>query len=401
MRAERTKTLLAASALLAAGYAVAAESDGDVGFFLRYRFEYVDQENFEADAKASTLLTRLNYTTPTRSGWSGFVEFDAVIELKPDDYNSGAGTSGPDRVQFPIVADPNDTEVNQAYIQYQTESELRMRVGRQRLNFDNQRFVGGVGWRQNEQTFDAISLTGKPWDHTEVTYAFVKNVNRIFGSDVPAGDNGSSTHFIHAWSDLKTLGNVSTYAYLLDNDDVPGFSSDTAGARWTRETTLADRVFRYTVEAAYQRDAANNPVDFNAHYVRLDADWALEPLAIIAGAEILSGDETKSGSAFRTPLATLHAFNGFADLFLTTPDTGFEDRFVGTRGTAGRFQWTALLHDFAAESGALDYGKEVNLLATTRLGKHTGLLLKFADFRGDSPGFQDTKKAWVMLTASF
>ena len=390
-----------ASMMLATIQAAAEETaDGDVGLVLRYRFETVDQDSFQSDAQASTLLARLNYRTSEASGWSGFIEFDTVFEVGSDDYNSGAGTSGPDRARFPVVADPDDTEINQAYVQYQGASDVQIRLGRQRINFDNQRFVGGVAWRQNEQTFDAVSIRGKPWKHTELTYAYIDNVNRIFGTDVAAGDNASSTHFLHAKSDLKTHGALSTYAYLLDNADVPGFSTDTLGARWTNEVQAADKPLRYTLEAAYQRDAANNPTDFNAHYVRVDGDWAFKPLALIAGIEVLSGD-TRPGSAFRTPLATLHAFNGWADLFLSTPDSGLEDLFVGARGTAGRFKWRALYHDFSAESGSGDFGNEVNLLTTTSIGKHASLLLKFADFRADSPSYPDTRKAWIMVTASF
>jgi hypothetical protein len=40
-------------------------------------------------------------------------------------------------------------------VQYATKA-LDLTLGRQRINLDDQRFVGSVGWRQNEQTFDAV-----------------------------------------------------------------------------------------------------------------------------------------------------------------------------------------------------------------------------------------------------
>ena len=59
----------------------------------------------------------------------------------------------------PVVADPTGTDVNQALILYRGIDSTLIRAGRQRINLDNQRFVGAVGWRQNDQTYDGISLS--------------------------------------------------------------------------------------------------------------------------------------------------------------------------------------------------------------------------------------------------
>ena len=138
------------------GDIASAITSGDASIDLRYRYEFVDQDSFTEDANASTLRLRLNYKTGMWRGWSGFVEFDQVMEVLVDDFNSGAGTSGPNRSQYPVVADPNGSDLNQLYLQYAPNEDWQTRVGRQRILLDDQRFVGGVGWRQNEQTYDGL-----------------------------------------------------------------------------------------------------------------------------------------------------------------------------------------------------------------------------------------------------
>ena len=120
---------------------------------LRYRFEQVDQDNALRDAKANTLRARVGYQTGAWSGFSGLLEFDAVSHLDGDHFNDTRnGQTG-----YSAVPDPKGSEVNQALIRYDAEQGSVV-AGRQRINLDNQRFIGGVGWRQNEQTFDAASV---------------------------------------------------------------------------------------------------------------------------------------------------------------------------------------------------------------------------------------------------
>ena len=165
----------------------AAITSGEATLGLRYRYEFVDQDSFSDNANASTLRLRLNYTTGEWNDWTGLVEFDQVMEVLLDDFNSGAGSSSPSRDRFPVVADPSGSDLNQLYLQFAPDEDWRTRLGRQRINLDDQRFVGGVGWRQNEQTYDGASVQYKGFEDTTIFYSYVGNVNRIFGSDVPAG----------------------------------------------------------------------------------------------------------------------------------------------------------------------------------------------------------------------
>jgi hypothetical protein len=113
------------------------------------------------------------------------------------------------------------------------------------------------------------------------------------------------------------------------------------------------------------------------------------------------GGNILPGMAFRTPLATLHAFQGWADKFLTTPDLGINDVFATVKYKAGKWNLTGVYHDFSSDVGSVDYGTEFDLSAGTKLTDNYGLLFKGAFFSGETGGIPDTNKFWIMFTANY
>jgi len=375
-----------------------AIASGDANLDLRYRYEFVDQDGFSKNANASTLRLRLNYKTGSWMDWSGFIEFDHVMEVLIKDFNSGAGTSGPDRDQYPVVADPEGSDLNQLYLQYAPNEDWQTRIGRQRIILDDQRFVGGVGWRQNEQTYDALSVEYRGFDETKVFYSYVASTKRIFGSAVAAGDQDQNTHLLNANVALTQDWNIVGYAYLIDNDDFPAFSTNTVGLRLDGGFALGEGRLAVIADVARQSDAANAPVSFDADYFRLEGNWSIDALAVGVGFESLGSD---NGQGFRTPFATLHAFNGWADKFLLTPGAGLEDFFLKATYKLKPWSLQLVYHDFSSESGSDNYGRELDLSAGRGIGARYKILLKLAVFDADSASFADTTKAWLMLTAGF
>lgn len=92
---------------------VVARAD-DRGFAVdaRYRTEAVSGDAFPDRALASTLRLRLGYLSPGWQGWQAFVELEGVHEVGSDRYNNTANG----RFGFPVVADPQDTELNEVYL---------------------------------------------------------------------------------------------------------------------------------------------------------------------------------------------------------------------------------------------------------------------------------------------
>lgn len=375
-----------------------AFTDGKFGYSLRWRWENVDQDPFPHDAYAIPLRLRINFKTSDFHGWSAKIEYDYVVDWDLDTYNAGGGNE-PNLPDYPTIADPGGGDLNQLFLQYKAGFGGQFRVGRQRIIYDNARFVGNVGWRQNEQTYDSFSFSHKTDKGLNLQYAYVDNVNRIFGNEVNAGDHAQNTHLFNAAWSFENIGKLTGYYYDIDNEDVASFSNRTIGLRFAGSLGTDGPKIGYGLEYANQDDNADNPVAYSADYWRADLSAGFRWATLYAGYESLSGSNKKSGQAFRTPLATLHAFNGWADKFLTTPDTGLNDAFIGLKGKLGKWKWNALYHDFTAPAGSGDYGTEIDASISRKFKDHFGILFKAASFDSDSFAFGDTTKLWVQMTA--
>lgn len=372
--------------------------EAHVGF--RYRYENVDQDVFSDDANASTVRLRVNYRTGRWQKWSGFAEFDYIGELLFNDFNSLGGSS-PDRDRYPVVADPKGPDLTQLYLDYAPSAQTNFRIGRQRIVLDNHRFVGDVGWRQNIQTYDGLGVTYTGWSNTEVFYSYNTAVQRIFGNDVPAGRHDSNNHLLNVNIKLSDAWLVVPYYYYIDNKDTAVFSTATFGARLSGGVSVGEGKLNIIAELATQSDAANNPVSYDAEYFNVGATWALKNgLSLGLAWESLGGDQNVAGASFRTPLATLHAFQGWADLFLSTPAEGIDDVSFTVKYKHDNWNLTAVYHDFSAESGSGKWGTELDLSAGRSLGDRYGVLLKAALYNADQHA-TDTNKFWIMLTGNY
>jgi len=402
--------LSAATVLLAAAPFAAAEeassfteafTSGKAGASIRPRYEHVDIDGEENKADAVTVKLRLNYRTAEWNKMSAFGEFDYVFHLLSN-FNSGAGTS-PDKTDYPVVADPKGADLNQLYLDYQMNDESKFRFGRQRIILDNQRFVGGVGWRQNEQTFDALTFKTKAIGRTDFSYSYVGYVRRIFGETVPAGKSNVDTHLLNAKIALNDSWSVTPYYYYIDDQDVTAFSTATAGVRVTGGLKAGDGMVNLVGEFATQTDVADNPVSYDAQYFNVGGAWVMDNgLSLGLAYESLGGDESEAGASFRTPLATLHAFQGWADMFLLTPNEGINDLYATVKFKAGKWNLTGVYHDFSSESGSGDFGTEFDLSAGTKISENYGILFKGAFFSADSSSsYSDTTKFWIMFTANY
>ncbi len=388
--------ILAASIAALSSFAVIAQetaqetADTSIDLSFRYRVETVDQTGFIDNAKASTLRTRATIKTKWNNSIKTFIEFDDVSEIGWNDYNSGAGTS-PNRTQFPVIADPQGTEVNQAYIQY-TSGDNKVAVGRQRILIGNQRFVGGVGWRQNEQTYDSLTFNSKFSQDLSFSYAYVFNVNRIFGESVDAGDHTHNTHLLNADYQIGDA-KLSAYYFAIDNDTLATFSNNTLGVRFTSQFDQLD----YTLEFASQSEATNNPNNYQANYYLIDAKYALNAFTLGGGLELLGGDSV-GGQGFTTSLATLHGFQGWADVFLATPVTGVKDTYLDLGYKVNGYKMKMIYHDFTSDEQSINYGTEVDFVVTKQISDQLKGLLKFASFSSDNANYQSRDKVWIMLT---
>ena len=435
----KTRPLLAATAMALMGLAypalaapapkfgepVQVEADLTIDPIIdaRMRWEHVDQPATSADA--ITLRVRAGAELRHASGLSFLAEGEGTL-APGDHYNAFPFTVRSDqrRPRFSTVADPETIELNRLQLQYKGGA-MTVTVGRQRINLDDQRWVGTVLWRQNEQTFDAVRGEVKLGPVAlDATYAISQRT--IYGID--AGDardfapgNGPRQHYR---GDFVFLGAstkagpflVKGFAYLLDYD--PAFflanSSQTYGMRATGAVPLtAQAKLNLIASYARQSDYGRNPVSYAADYIALEAGLSLRALTLAAGYEELGSDRQAAGGAGRavqTPMATLHKFNGWADVFLTTPNEGLRDtylsaayKFDGIKALPG-LNVAVIWHSFDSDVGDLDYGDEWNASVGFNLGA-VAVLAKYANYRrhgaADFAADQDTEKFWLQAEIAF
>jgi len=372
---------------------------------MRYRYEGVEQDGIANDADASTFLFRAGVEYKPFEQLSFLAELETNTPLGGEEYNST--TNG--KATYPVVADPDSTELNRLQATFTGIPDTTAVVGRQRVILDNSRYVGNVGWRQNEQTFDSVVLVNKSLPDTTLIGGYVWNVHRIFGSqsDMRKLDVDNTYLFNGKYTGFD-FADITAYGYLLDVDENAALSSKTFGVRAKGAYPLNDdQKVLYTAEYAKQTDRADNTNDLSANYYLAELGFKHKAITVAAGFESLEGDGAAT-TAFQTPLATLHAHNGWADKFLTTPGDGLEDAYikflykhdVPENDIIGDLKFTAVYHDFSAENNGTDYGQEINAsVGTTFFGKFK-TLLKYADYDEDGM-FTDTEKLWFQVATKF
>jgi hypothetical protein len=370
--------------------------EGDVIVDLRARYESVEQGGFASSAQALTNRLRAGFQTAPLKGTALLAEAVLVDDLN-DHYNST--TNG--LTQYPTVADPADfAAINRLALINKSLDRTTLTFGRQRIVHDDQRFVGNVGWRQNEQTFDGLRAQwGGTKLKTDLTYA--SQVNRVFGPDSPQGKWDGDvvlTNFAYT----LPVGTLTMFDYYLDIDGVAAASSNTVGIKLTGSKPLGKLTGTYSLAVAQQSEAGSNPVELDADYNLVEGGLTFSKVGVALGYELLGSDGV---AAFSTPLATLHAFQGWADKFLATPAAGIEDTYVrlsyplGKRWRFANVAAVAVFHDYEADVGSAHFGEELNLQLVARTERMT-LTAKYADYRADSL-LTDTEKVWVSVDYSF
>ena len=393
-----------------------ALTGGTVTANLQARYENVDQPHPASgarlkEASAGTLRLRLGYETAEYMGFGGLVQIEHISAN--DAYNSRVNG----RTNYSVVADANVTELNQAYLSYSGIPQTRLKFGRQLIRLDNDRWIGNVVWRQNHQTYDGFTAVNKSLPDTTITAGMITNVNRVFSDGSIDNGTGSFLGNHHMRSPIFNVNYKASrfaelvgYGYFLDYDSsAKAFglanSTKTIGGKIKGDAPMGGYKLLYAAEYARQTDYKDNPINFTAHYTMLEGGVDVDVAQFKLGYELLSGNGKQSLS---TPLATLFAFNGWADVFLVTPKNGLRDVYVNARTTVAGVVLGADYHDFRADHGGNKYGTEWDLIATKQINKTYSVGSRYARFRADNAvdhvncaACIDTSKFWVYGSMNF
>ncbi len=375
----------------------------------RYRYEWVDQASRPQKAYTHTFRLRAGYETLAFNGFYAGVEGEVTRDLGARSSDGVINTPA-----LPVIADPDSEVLNRAYVGWTMPNNFgttddglggtRVVIGRQRLMYDNERWIGPAAFRQNDQTFDAVSAEARPFANLSVRYAYLDRINRVLGNN-PNGHWDSSSHLIGATTNLVPFGLTTAYAYLLDLAPVPRLSSATFGLRYDALYQPSDMwSFGLEAEIARQTDYASNPDSYAVTYslLRPMLRWN-DMTQVSVGWERLGGNGV---DALQTPLATLHRHNGWADVFTTTPVNGLDDvhvRFMQDMPDIGFIKNPRLdlrYHDFHAARGNAHYGSEFDADLNISVLSRATLGLRFAKY--DAKSFDaDTTKLWLYVEVQY
>ncbi len=360
----------------------------------RLRYESVSQDNALRDAEGLTLRSLVGIQTGQVSGFSLTAEMeDNRIVAGQGDFS--VGPTGYNPGTYSVIADPETTELHQGFMQYKNEHWL-VKAGRQIIALDNHRFVGHVGWRQDWQTFDALTTEYAFNNSVRVFYGFINQRNRIFAE---AADIDSNDHLFNVSVSLPQ-GEVTAYAYFLETDNAKNNGLDTYGFSYKGEVSTTELTWLYGVTFATQTQTS--PVtEFSANYVMAEAGLSLPTMTIKASYEKLGSDDGQYG--FQTPLATLHKFNGWADQFLNTPTAGLEDMAVSISGQLAGGKWVLSYHHFSADeetSQLSTLGSELDTQYIYPLSENMSIGAKYATYSAEDFS-TDTDKLWLWASVKF
>jgi hypothetical protein len=362
----------------------------------RLRYEDVDQAGFTRDAQALTLRTHLGWETGSWNNLKGALEFEDVRHLGSIRYNTTInGKTG-----YPTVADPDVTELDRLQLTWTPVQNFSATAGRQRINLDDQRFIGAVNWRQDDQTFDAVRMDGG-YGRFKATYLYLNKINRTVGQ---AADWNSNSHAFAGYYTLSEALKAEAFVYALDLHQAPALSTETVGGKISGQTWVSLYQLSYAVAYADQHNYGLNPAHYHAPYWAAEIAGTYDIFQAKLNYESL-GSDGKHG--FSTPLATLHLFQGWADAFTTTPARGVDDLNLSATISPRMkwdhaFNWQLFVrhHDFSYASGGGGLGHEWDASVQANITPKLVGLLKYADYQGVA-GVASRRKLWVQLDYNF
>ncbi len=232
-------------------------------------------------------------------------------------------------------------------------------------------------------------LHAEPLGTVTIDAAYLNNVNTVTLSNAAVG-----AELLRAQWAIDPCMAVTAFGYRIDSDAAAQADVDTYGARLAGQMTLPARLrLRYVAELAAQRAALGSD-RYDTQYGLAALTLERDALSLKLGHEQLGSD---AGSfALQTPLGTRHAFQGWADVFLKTPDVGLRDAYVAVDANLQWFGVGATYHQFRADEGHVALGHEIDAQVSVPLPHALRAQVKLAHYQADNFGV-DTDKFWLQI----
>ncbi|MCT4622711.1 MAG: alginate export family protein [Schleiferiaceae bacterium] len=235
-------------------------------------------------------------------------------------------------------ADPALTNMFEAYAMYQLSDNWAIKLGRQTLSYDTQRFLGGLDWAQQGRSHDAVLIRYKNNNGLVIDGAFALNASGVEPGylnayPTPYGlNNYKNMQMIYAtkkWDKAKL-------SVVFQNDGRTVLANDTStqyrqtygliGNGWITEAIgLAGEFY-------YQGGINGGGQTVNALFANLQLTFKTKITPIIVGGDYASGtrlEDAGQDNAWNPLYGTNHKWYGFMDYFYVGNGHGQGGRTTG------------------------------------------------------------------------
>ena len=369
---------------------------------LRPRYSHADQEDLNK-GRAFTLRTKVFYESDKFYDVKFGIELVDVSSFFGQKYNPDV--DGLRKTEYAIIRDPKGTELRELYVKYKGAMETEVIIGRQYLNYDNERFISKVDFRQIPQSFDAVTINNNAIEYLNLSYSFATHINTTDGNERSnEGQRTLRTHIARAsWSGFY-YGKLIGYLYTNRDKDVDANSNMTIGFRAEADDYFKEVVgFDYGFDIAKQYSKFNNPNNYSNSYFGAHITKTVDMINFHMGYEHIGGDEINTNQAFSFPLGNYHNFNGLADVFVTTPNQGLEDWYAGASiNMQDQYDIGFSYHYFCFANGSpTRAGQELDIVFNMKLSDEITLKTAYGHFTPKNNSGLKTKRFWAGFTVDF
>lgn len=314
-----------------------AEVEMNIGGSARARFELYDNvsdSNKDADDKRDFISSRfrLNFTAKVNPNVEVFFQPQFSRVFGGDEALATGQASG--NFTNPHLA------VFAAYIHYTLQDSWHVFVGRQGLNYGDQRVIGTVGWRNDSRAFDALrvkkTLGDKDWVDLFLLRLEEENAGPYGGATTLGKDNETTGFYAH-FEDLGPV-NVDVYALYSTDGSATAPNRDafaTYGTLLKSNFGDVDLGLEYTGQSGYDSSQYDLEVGYKFGSARVFVAY---------------GSAHKD---YRQLYPTAHKFLGHADLFgrrnITEIRAGYSAKYNDTMSAKISY------HTFSRTDDALPY----------------------------------------------
>jgi hypothetical protein len=361
---------------------VAALKNGTPDVDVITGFEYKHRDDPTSPGQQFSIRTRVGYRSAEFLNTAAYVQLHNVSNVMEEYRFMYEGKMRGD-LDRDIIADPDGSRFQEAYLDFSFIPDTVVRVGRQEIILDDARLIGNIDWRLNGQSFDAASITNTSIPDVKLYAAYVQQVNTILLDGL---DLDGMWLFNAGYSGIKNH-HLSVYTYLLDTESELDTARDSAtyGFRFSGKTAP----FSYYLDYSHQSDFADGE-DHEADMLNLYLAGDLGYFTLGGGYSYISGQDGTDRS-FDTLFSTAHKFNGFADQFLGTNGggltAGLQDYYAQavTKLFDAKLVFAYHFFDSAEDDNAFDgtYGDEFDALLVKPVAENLTFIAKYANFMQD------------------